>query len=57
MQTYANLYAKNKQLYKGIYNLQKHSQKWSAMLGCRVVQGTLQPKTKLKNQKLKKKTS
>ncbi len=57
MQTYANLYATNKQLYKGIYNLQEHLQKWSAMLECRLIQGTLQPKNKLKNQKLKKKKS
>jgi hypothetical protein len=55
MQTYANLYVINNQLFKGIYNLQKHLQKWNVMLECKLVLGTLQPKNKLKNQKLENK--
>ncbi len=36
MQNYANLYAINKRLYKGIYNLQEHLQKTFTKMKCNV---------------------
>ncbi len=59
MQTYANLYATNKQLYKDIHNLQERFTKdiyknKVQCLNCILVQETLQPKNKTKKSEVEK---